>query len=262
MQERPGQNHDLEDDDLPVGQVLSRRHALRLFGVAGGVALAGGMTLARQAVPGRPAPAVRGLPGCVVRPQSAQGPFFTDERLRRRDIRTDTRSGKVVAGVPLTLNFQVSRVGPRVCEPRAGVVVDVWHCDALGMYSDVSDQEFDTTGQDFLRGYQTTNAQGRCSFQTIYPGWYRGRAVHIHYRLRTLDGRGQVSADFVSQLFFAESLSDPVHALEPYRQKGRRDTLNSTDGLYRNGGNQMLVRATGTPQRGLVATFDVGLNLS
>lgn len=259
MHEHPGQNHDLEDDDLPVGQVLDRRHALRLFGLAGGAALVGGLALARQAGPGRQAPAAAGLPGCVVRPQSAQGPFFTDERLRRRDIRTDSASGRVAAGVPLTLTFQVSRVGLRVCEPLAGVVVDVWHCDALGMYSDVSDQSFDTRGQDFLRGYQTTNAQGRCSFQTIYPGWYRGRAVHIHYRLRTLDARGRVSGDFVSQLFFEEALSEQVHALMPYRQKGRRDTLNRTDGLYRNGGNQMLIRATGTPQKGLVATFDVGL---
>ena len=86
--------------------------------------------------------------------------------------------------------------------------------------------------------------------------------MHIHDRLRTLDARGQVSGDFVLQLFFAGPLSDQVHALGPYRQKGRRDTLNSTAGLYRNGGVQMLVRATGTPQRRLVATFDVGLNLS
>jgi len=284
MNEHPPQNHDLDDDDAPVGQVLNRRTALRLFGLAGGLtaiggalALAGGAGKPPGPPPGGMGPGgapppsggmgtsagtsgVKGLPACVVRPAQTQGPYWVDEKLKRRDIRADTKTGKVPAGVPLTLNFEISRVGLNVCEPRGSVIVDVWHCDALGIYSDASDMGYNTKGQNFLRGYQITDAHGKCSFTTLFPGWYAGRAVHIHYRLRTLDAKGNVSGDFVSQLFFAEDLIAQVHAQAPYKQKGRRDTPNATDSIYKNGGNQMLLTTSGNVQKGIVATFNVGLN--
>ena len=70
--------------------------------------------------------------------------------------------------------------------------MDIWHCNALGAYSDVSDPGFDTSGQQFLRGYQATDANGVATFSTIYPGWYSGRTVHIHFKIRTGMQRGRV----------------------------------------------------------------------
>ena len=156
------------------------------------------------------------LPSCVVRPAQTQGPYFVDERLNRSDIRSDPASGKVEAGTPLTLALS-GDTGRRSggCKSLAGVQVDVWQANALGHYSDIGGEQ--TKGQRFLRGYQMTDAQGMATFQTVYPGWYNGRTVHIHFKLR----RG--NATFTSQLFFDEALTDRVylscalqHPPEPY----------------------------------------------
>jgi protocatechuate 3,4-dioxygenase beta subunit len=112
-------------------------------------------------------------------------PYFVDNQLNRSDIRIDPSDGSVKEGAPLRLAFQVSDVSANACSPLAGAQVDVWHCDALGVYSGVSDPGFDTSGQLWLRGYQVTDESGYCEFTTIYPGWYSGRAVHIHFKIRT-----------------------------------------------------------------------------
>ena len=121
----------------------------------------------------------------------------------------------------------------------------------------MSDPGFDTTGQKFLRGYQVTDTNGAATFTTIYPGWYRGRTVHIHFKVRTGSGSGQ-SAEFTSQLFFDEALTDQVYTQEPYASKGQRDTLNSTDNIY---DDLLLLTATQTDQ-GYTATFDIGLQMA
>ena len=77
-------------------------------------------------------------------------------------------------------------------------------------------------------------------FTTVYPGWYQGRAVHIHFKVRT-SPTGASGLEFTSQLFFDEALTDQVHAQSPYSQKGRRDTLITTDGIFRSGGTSLLV---------------------
>ena len=120
------------------------------------------------------------MPDCVVRPELTEGPYFVDEKINRSDIRTDTTTNAVSAGVPLVLTFLVSQIGSSACTPLQGAQVDIWHCDALGVYSDVSGNS-----GNFLRGYQVTDANGQAQFTTIYPGWYRGRAVHIHFKIRT-----------------------------------------------------------------------------
>lgn len=253
----------MDNDDQPIGKVLNRRQALRLFGWASGTAA--GATLLGSALSQRMGTSAgnsgaSGLPGCVVRPAMTEGPYWVDEKLNRSDVRKDTQTRTVKEGVPLTLIFKVSRVALNTCEPRSDVMVDIWHCDALGMYSDASDRSFDTRGQNFLRGYQMTNAKGEATFKTIYPGWYSGRAVHIHYRLRTITN-GKVTGDFASQLFFDEAVTDRVHAVAPYKSKGKRDTPNNTDMLYKNGGNQMMLTLSGSPEKGYTATFNVGLNI-
>ena len=125
----------------------------------------------------------------------------------------------------------MSQASSAGCAPLAGATVDIWQCDAEGRYSDVSDRTFDTSGQKFLRGSQVTDASGRVQFTTIYPGWYPGRAVHIHFKVRTDASAGQ-GYEFTSQFFFDEALTSAVHALSPYDSKGTCNVRNTTDGIY------------------------------
>jgi len=178
---------------------------------------------------------------CVVTPELTEGPYFVDEMLDRSDIRTDPATGAARPGVPLTLELVLSRVAASGCGPLAGALVDVWHCDAGGLYSDVAAQG--TGGQAFLRGYRLSDASGSARFTTIYPGWYPGRAVHIHFKVRTTP-TGSSGLEFTSQLFFDEALTDQVYAQPPYNQRGRRDTLISNDGIFRSGGTSLLVPIT------------------
>lgn len=197
--------------------------------------------------------------GCLVSPEQTEGPYFVDEKLNRSDIRQDPSDNSVRPGVPLRMVLNVYRIANNTCNPLPSATVDIWHCDALGVYSDVRDTpgEFgDTRGKKFLRGYQVTDAGGKVEFQTIYPGWYRGRCVHIHYMIRT-DPKSEVGHEFTSQLYFDEAITDQVHAQAPYAQKGRRDTTNDSDGIYRRGGADLMLQLTKDAQ-GYVGMYTVG----
>jgi protocatechuate 3,4-dioxygenase beta subunit len=167
-------------------------------------------------------------PSCVLTASLTEGPYFVDEKLLRADIRTDPVTGAVSQGTPLALSFNVMRVASTGCTALTGAYLDVWHCDAAGVYSDVSGAG---SGRRFLRGYQLTDATGVVQFTTAYPGWYQGRAVHIHFKLRLFAGATK-TYEFTSQFFFDETTTDTVHAVSPYSSKGRRDTLNTNDGIY------------------------------
>jgi len=194
---------------------------------------------------------------CVVRPRLTEGPYYVDEMLDRSDLRTDPADGTARPGALLRLGFVVSRAGD--CSPLPNALVDVWHCDALGVYSDVRDAGFDTVGQRFLRGYQSTDAAGVAQFTTIYPGWYSGRAVHVHFKIRSAPDASS-GFEFTSQLFFDEAVTDVVHAQAPYSSKGRRDTPNASDGIYRGGGSQLLLPLV-AEGAGYGATFDIALQV-
>jgi protocatechuate 3,4-dioxygenase beta subunit len=195
---------------------------------------------------------------CVVTPAVTEGPYFVDERLNRSDLRSDPTTGAVKPGVPLTLTVALSQFGASgACTPLANALVDMWHCDALGVYSDVSAQN--TLGQRFLRGYQVSDANGQVQFQTIYPGWYAGRAVHIHFKVRTSPGAAS-GLEFTSQMFFDDGLTDTVYTQAPYNGRGRRNILNSTDGIYRGGGSQLLFPLSASGG-GYSGTFNVGVRV-
>lgn len=195
-------------------------------------------------------------PACVARPEMTEGPYFVDVQLERSDIRSDTNTGMVKEGAPLLLTFRVSEIDANACTPLAGAVVDIWHCDASGVYSGVTDRSFNTTSENWLRGHQVTDGGGTATFQTIYPGWYPGRTVHIHFKVRTAPGAAQ-GHEFVSQLFFDDALSDVVLAQPPYNVTGRR-TLNSDDRIY----SDLLLLNVTPAEGGYAATFDLGLDLS
>ena len=262
-------------DDLPVGRILTRREVLALFGAAGAailVACASGQSGAAQStsVPSQSPPSAStqapsaattsALPACIVRPALTEGPYFVDEKLNRSDIRSDPSDGSVTAGAPLSLTVRVARIAGSACTPLSGATVDVWHCDALGVYSDASDPGFNTKGKKFLRGSQVTDANGNAQFTTIYPGWYQGRAVHIHFKIRTTAGSG-AAYDFTSQWFFDESLTDQVHAQAPYASKGQGRLRNEGDGIFQGGGKQLILNV-GKTTPGYAATFDIGLQIT
>jgi protocatechuate 3,4-dioxygenase beta subunit len=187
-----------------------------------------------------------------------EGPYFVDERLNRSDIRSDPATGVAKAGAPLTMTIQLSQISALAgCGPLVGALVDMWHCDALGVYSDVAAQS--SRGQRFLRGYQISDASGHVQFTTIYPGWYQGRAVHIHFKVRTSPDSNS-GLEFTSQLFFDEALTDIVHAQAPYAAKGRRDTLNTRDGIYQGGGSQLLLPLSASGS-GYGGTMHVGVRV-
>lgn len=147
------------DDDKPIGRVLSRREALTLLGGAGAALFIGGgltkVALGQSPATATPTPAATGtaLPACAVRPALTEGPYFVDDQLNRSDIRIEPSDGSMKEGAPLRLVFRVSDVSANACVPLVGAQVDIWHCDAQGVYSGVSDPGFDTSGQKWLRGY-------------------------------------------------------------------------------------------------------------
>ena len=256
----------MENDDQPVGQILSRREALKLLGIGSAAFLAACTpeatstlvpTAGSTQVPSGTSTAL----DCVVRPELTIGPYFVDDQLNCSDIRSEPSDNSVKEGLPLTLNLVVASVGDNSCTPIEGAQVDVWHCDANGQYSGVSDQGFDTSGQKFLRGYQLTDANGAVQFQTIYPGWYSGRAVHIHFTIRT-KGADSQDYQFTSQFFFDDNVTDQVHAQELYASKGQRDTRNATDNIFNGGGDQLLLNLEGDTTNGFTSTFNVGLDLT
>ncbi len=265
----------MDNDDALIGRILSRREALILLGSAslGAAFLAAcsddAPTARATSVTGSPsateatataAAAASGtaavaVPSCIVRPELTEGPFFVDEKLNRSDIRVEPSDNSMMPGTPLVLTVNVASIATNACSALAGAVVDVWQCDAAGRYSDVQDQRSDTRGKKFLRGSQVTDASGKAAFTTIYPGWYQGRATHIHFKIRRSVG-GKTS-EFTSQFFFDEGVSDEVYAKAPYLKAGNR-TKNTSDGIFRESGGKLTLALTRTAT-GYASTFDIGL---
>ncbi|NEP19998.1 MAG: intradiol ring-cleavage dioxygenase [Leptolyngbya sp. SIO4C1] len=250
-------NRSLRSVALPI----KRREMLGFMGGAAVVSLLGCQRTANSVASGVAAQPAEtpDLPACVVSPEQTEGPYFVEEALNRSDIRTDPTDGSIKPGVPLQLVLQVSQVNASACQPLAGAIVDVWHCDAEGVYSDVVDRSFNTQGQRFLRGSQITDSDGRVEFMTIYPGWYRGRAVHIHFKIRNRPAQDSAQGyEFTSQLYFDDAVSDQVHTQVPYRRRGQRDMRNARDRIYQGGGEQLMLQLT-SAETGYIGTFEIGL---
>ena len=215
--------------DLTDGSPMSRRRALGVLGglglaaIAAGCADEGGSSAPARETSTTTAAGSTGDDVCVLTPELTEGPYYLDLDLVRRDI-VDGRPGS-----PFDLRVKV--VEADACTPIENAAVDIWHCDAGGAYSGVS-------GDDgtFLRGIQMTDADGVAEFRTIYPGWYTGRAVHIHLKVN-LGG----SETFTGQLFFDDATTAGVYEAEPYADRGEPDTSNAADGIFGQSGGSTVV---------------------
>jgi protocatechuate 3,4-dioxygenase beta subunit len=187
-----------------------------------------------------------GAVSCVLAPEQTEGPYY----LPGDKVRRNVTEGK--PGAALTLRLTVVDVS--TCKPIKGAAVDIWHCDAAGVYSGVQAQN--TVGQTFLRGIQKTDAKGVATFRTIYPGWYAGRTVHIHVRVY-LGG----NIIHTGQLYFPDGLTDTVYNRTPYNARPNRNMRNASDSVYRNGGSKSILRLTkrGT---GYLGTLVMGVQRS
>jgi protocatechuate 3,4-dioxygenase beta subunit len=244
---------------------FSRRKALSLLGLTAASSLAGirGASALNIATfkdhinPGEPTFSVS---SCIVRPQQIEGPYFVDEKLLRQDIRKDPSDNTLKEGVELFLVFNVSQIKGEECAPLPDAIVDLWQCDAEGIYAGVQDRDFDTRGKSFLRGYQVTDSNGSAQFVTIFPGWYRGRATHVHFKIRT--GEKENSRyEFTSQIYFEDPLINQIYKLPPYAAKGTGHMENKEDGIYKNGGEQLKLPLNKF-NNGYKGVFDIGLQIS
>ena len=238
------------------GTSLTRRQAIGATGAAGAALFLAKATGAGRLFDALDADSAQAATTCTLTPSKTEGPYFVDEKLNRSDIRTDPSDGSVQDGVPLALEFLVLR-SDGDCAPVSGATVDVWHANADGRYSDESANG--TSGKKYLRGYQATGSDGKAGFTTIYPGWYQGRTVHIHFKIRLFDGSSE-TYEFTSQLFFDPSVTNEVVKTEAYRSKGSPDTTNSSDGIYGNDGSKLLVTLQSDGNGGYKGTFVVGLS--
>jgi protocatechuate 3,4-dioxygenase beta subunit len=222
---------------------LTRRASLT--GLLGGVLALAGWKAASSDAAGGPAAVVSGQVTCVLTPELTEGPYYIDGEKLRRNI-TEGRPG-----APLTLRLAV--VDASTCRPIKGAAVDIWHADAGGVYSGFGAGSGNRT---FMRGIQKTDANGIATFQTVYPGWYQGRTVHIHVKVHV--GGNVVHT---GQLFFNDTVTDAVYRRSPYSKRPNRTTRNADDSIYVNGGSKSLVKVAkqGTGYAGAVT---MGVNRS
>ena len=257
---------------------LRRREALAAVGSLG---LGGMLGSARLGAADEAAAAQT----CVLTPEVTEGPYWIENGLTRRDI----RAGR--GGLPLEIVFTMQNA--RTCEPIAGADVEIWHCDAGGIYSGYEslsegvgttpgeppggtpraddppagqppsggaggggDQE-PTDDKRYLRGHQRSERNGEVRFLTVFPGWYRGRTPHIHLKVH-------VGGDVVhtGQVFFDERITAAVYRRAPYRSHGQPDTRHAADAIFAAAGRSKAVlalRRRGKGKPGYRGTITLGV---
>jgi protocatechuate 3,4-dioxygenase beta subunit len=262
--------HDHHTSRLDGGHIASDDHHHGMTRrVALGAAGAGGIALLFTGLRGGAAGRALGALGpdvaeaasatCVMTPAKTVGPYFVDEKLNRSDVRANTSDGAVQAGVPLTLRMQIFDAD-NSCAPVQGATVDIWHANAAGLYSDEAANN--TVGQNWLRGYQTTDADGLVRFTTIYPGWYSGRTVHIHFKVRIYDGSSE-TLEFTSQMFFTDAMNSSVFTTySPYKERSPQtpDTTDSADTILGSDAATLTLSPASDGSGGYTADFSVGVS--
>ena len=236
-------------------RTLSRRGLIGVLG--GGVASVAFGTRALDAFGTDNADAAT----CVLTPEVTEGPYWIDTRLTRYDV----REGR--PGLPLVLRFAI--VNAKTCRPIRNADVEIWHADASGEYSGFDGGSSGPGGPGggsgpqtktrYLRGHQRSDALGKASFMTIFPGWYRGRTPHVHMKVHV------GSADRVvhtGQVFFNEAIQASVYRSGAYAGRGQPDTPHARDMIYAQaGGSRAVVRLGRRPggARGYLGRIVIGV---
>jgi protocatechuate 3,4-dioxygenase beta subunit len=235
----------VEEVDMNGSRLLTRREALGAVGAAGAVLAfgCGDSPTSASSVTTSAATASTNA-ACAVTPTETIGPYPSLVDLFRSDI----REGK--AGIQLALTIRVVNAA-NACAAVPNANVEIWHVDAAGDYSQYGTQRTQT----FLRGIQTTNGSGEVTFTTIYPGWYQGRATHIHVEV-TIGGRSVK----VTQIAFPESVNNSVHTNGAYASRGTNPMSNLADGIFLDSLSSEIVTPTGSISGGYSATFQIALS--
>ncbi|MBK5376322.1 intradiol ring-cleavage dioxygenase [Pseudomonas sp. TH43] len=179
-------------------------------------------------------------------PEQIAGPYFRNPQLLRRNI------SEGADGLPLLLRLSI--VDAMTGEPVSGALVDIWHCNARGAYSGWSrinpdlEVESDAIGSiprtdddTYLRGSQFCDKKGKVRFTTIYPGFYAGRALHIHVAVRMVTGSEYLeerNVAWVGQLYFPEVVSRSVLNAKAYRGRASAALNNVEDSIYAGMGGE------------------------
>ena len=201
-----------------------------------GLGAAGGLGAACAPNQAQPAGAAADVPApaCVLAPEAIEGPYYIDRDLVRSDIVEDR------GGIPVTLRLRI--VDAAACTALQGAAVDIWHCDARGYYSGhldldpntapMPDPHVDPTDPStFLRGTQISDRDGNVQFRTIHPGWYFGRAIHIHVMVHAGGKRVHTG-----QLYFPEDLNTRIERTPGYTDRPLQRVTNETDFLFQQEG--------------------------
>jgi protocatechuate 3,4-dioxygenase beta subunit len=238
-----------------INRHLSRRAMLGALSAVGSAAIAG--ACGAQASPTTP-PSTSSTTAdtsggtttngaCAVIPSETEGPYPDRTGMINTPsfYRQDITEGK--PGTPLTLVLTVVSVA-NGCAPVAGATIEVWHCDHQGGYS-----EYTATGT-AMRGLQKTDANGRANFTTIYPGWYQGRATHIHLEV-FVNG----SSVKTTQMAFPDEVTAAVYAQGVYASRGQNPTSTARDGIFADGFTNELATMSGSVASGYTASLEIGV---
>lgn len=192
---------------------------------------------------------------CTTTPSETEGPFPTKDpsTLAMVDIRSDR------TGVPFTIKITIKNKNTD-CAALEGAVVDIWHCDKDGNYSEyggTSMQSTNYTAYHFLRGRQVTDSSGLAAFTSIFPGWYSSRAPHIHVHIYNASGKSLL----VTQIAFPTDVCDTVYTTATnYYTKGKQDTSNANDNVFSDSVASEMSVITGNITDGYVLTHTINVN--
>jgi protocatechuate 3,4-dioxygenase beta subunit len=220
---------------------------------------------------------------CLVESSTTRGPYFVDtindtnnvatsgtpytiDALipQRSDIRADTEgTAGTQQGVQLVLN--VTLYDSSCSSVISGARVDIWHANAHGAYSDIknagNDGGADHTSENFLRGYQFSDANGLVTFTTVYPGAYSGRCPHIHLKIRIINSAGVVTTENTTQLFFTDATSASVYAASSNYSTSSYNTKDTADQIYNSESPTLIPTLTGDTTSGLTGTIAIGVDV-
>lgn len=248
----------------PVNRRITRRNVLETLGLAGAAMVAACASSPTSASSTNNATTTTTTTttgtssttgSCVVAAEETAGPY--PDRIgmisNQAFLRQDITEGK--NGLALTLALTIVNVRQN-CAAVSNASVEIWQCDASGNYSEYAQPGYDGTGQTFLRGVQVTNSAGIATFRTIYPGWYMGRATHIHVQVFV---NGAVVK--TTQVAFPESVTASVYRTGVYAAKGQSTTNNASDNVFSDGTQTEMATLTGDTTSGYTATLTVGVSV-